>query len=542
MGRFAKVTSIPVGNQRHSFVKTNCLPPKFLPPPFLPSKFSWVLLLLAQVWGPAHAWGQSTIRVGSKSFTESVILGEMLCALSEHAGVPADHRSELGGTQFLWKALVGGQIDAYVEYSGTLTEEILSGEGIYQLEEMRQRIARDGIRVTEPLGFNNTYALGMQRDRARQLGISRISQLKEHPQLKLGFSDEFVDRADGWPGLKKKYKLPHGSFQTLDHSFAYRGVANGSIDVIDLYSTDPEIVYFGLEVLEDDLAYFPLYEAVILYRTELEETHPDVVEQFRRLQGKIDSNTMARLNKVARIDREPEPIVAAQFLHDELDASLVVPDSGFYLLLKRRFYLFLTYSMEHGILVCVSLSLAILCAVPLGIIAYKEPAWGEWILGTVGIIQTIPSMALLVFMIPLLGLGAKPAILALFLYSLLPIVRGTHTGLSSLPQSIHESSLALGLPSFARLRLIELPLAAQSILSGIKTSAVINVGTATIGALIGAGGYGRPILTGIRLADIWLILQGAVPAAVLALLVQAGFGWAEKALVPAGLRVGKSKS
>jgi osmoprotectant transport system permease protein len=483
----------------------------------------------------------AAIKIGSKSFTESVILGEMLCTLTEHSGTQVEHRSELGGTQFLWQALERGEIDAYVEYSGTLSEEILAGEKVYGIDQIRERVQRDGIRMTEALGFNNTYAIGMRRERAEQLGISLISQMRDHPDFKLGFSDEFVERSDGWTGLKQKYRLPQESIRALDHSLAYRGIWGGSIDVIDLYSTDPEIISYDLQVLEDDLAFFPMYEAVIVYREELEKTHPAVVEQFQKLAGQITSVQMTKLNKASRIDREPEKLIAAQFLKECVDDSIVIPDVSAHAF-QRNLSRFLTNTMEHCGMVGLSLFLAIVVAIPLGILAYKQPAWGEWILGTVGIIQTIPSMALLVFMIPLLGLGFQPAVLALFLYSLLPIVRGTHTGLTGLPQSIHESALALGLPSMARLKLIELPLAAQSILSGIKTSAVINVGTATIGALIGAGGYGQPIITGIRLADLSLILQGAIPAAVLALLVQAGFAWAEKLLVPSSLRVTPSQS
>lgn len=477
----------------------------------------------------------SPIRIGSKSFTESVLLGEMLRVLAAQTGVPAEHRSELGGTQILWQALCNGEIDAYVEYSGTLSEEILAGENIVRLSRIAERIGGSGVSMTGPIGFNNTYALGMQHKKAQSLGIRKISDLRNHPEFQLGFSDEFVERSDGWFGLKAKYKLPQESVRGLDHALAYRGVWTGSIDVVDLYSTDPEIISFELQVLEDDLAYFPLYEAVVLYRSELESTHPAVVEAFRKMEGLIDSSTMAALNKESRIDRKPEAAIAARFLHDNVDATIALPDPNASRL-RRQLKRFLTNSIEHLFLVGISLTLAIVVSIPLGITAYRFPQWGGWILGVVGIIQTIPSMALLVFMIPLLGLGAKPAILALFLYSLLPIVRSTHTGLAGLPQSIHESALALGLPSGARLRLIELPLATQSIISGIKTSAVINVGTATIGALIGAGGYGQPIITGIRLADFWLILQGAVPAAVLALLVQAVFSWAERALVPAGLQ------
>ena len=179
----------------------------------------------------------------------------------------------------------------------------------------------------------------------------------------------------------------------------------------------------------------------------------------------------------------------------------------------------------------LSLGAAILIAIPLGVLAYLRPRLGEVVLAVTCIVQTIPALALLVFLIPWLGIGAKPAIAALFLYSLLPIVRNTHAGLRNLPADVRESAIALGLPTAARLRLVELPLAAPSILAGIKTAAVINVGTATLGALIGAGGYGEPILTGIRLDDMGLILEGAVPAAILALLVQGAFELAERAVV-----------
>ena len=132
-------------------------------------------------------------------------------------------------------------------------------------------------------------------------------------------------------------------------------------------------------------------------------------------------------------------------------------------------------------------------------------------------------------MIPWLGIGAKPALVALFLYSLLPIVRNTATGLRDIPVSLRESAEALGLPARARLLRIELPMASRSILAGIKTAAVINVGTATIGALIGAGGFGQPILTGIRRDDLSMILfEGAIPAALLALAVQGAFDLAER--------------
>ncbi|MFZ5829422.1 MAG: glycine betaine ABC transporter substrate-binding protein, partial [Planctomycetota bacterium] len=403
-------------------------------------------------------------------------------------------------------------------------------------EDLRKRLEQFDVRMTRPLGFNNTYAIGMKEELAEELRIRRISDLAAHPNIECGFSDEFMERQDGWPGLQRCYHLKQKRVRGMEHNLAYRGLQKGSIQVTDLYSTDAEIAYYGLRVLEDDRHYFPVYEAVVLYRADLEKRAPSAAVAIKHLQGAIDNETMVELNSKATLDRVPERVVAASFLHDNVDPGIAVPstDKGEYY--RRSVDRFLRNTYQHLFLVAVSLSAAILVAVPLGIVAYKMPALGRAILGAVGVIQTLPSLALLVFMIPLLGLGPWPAIVALFLYSLLPIVRNTYTGLNDIPSSIHESAISLGLPAGARLRLIELPMASRSILAGIKTAGVINVGTATIGALIGAGGYGQPILTGIRLDDVPLILQGAVPAAVMALAVQGVFGLIERRMVPKGLR------
>jgi osmoprotectant transport system substrate-binding protein/osmoprotectant transport system permease protein len=384
--------------------------------------------------------------------------------------------------------------------------------------------------MTAALGFNNTYAIGMREDRARSLHITKISDLRKFPDLKFGFGNEFMDRADGWPSLRRRYRLPQKDVRGMDHDLGYRGLMSGSIDVMDLYATDAEISYYHLRVLKDDLRHFPMYNAVFLYRNDLERRASEVVAALRRLEGKITAEDMSAMNRRAKIDKVPARRVAADFLARTLSISVKTSQ-------RSAFDLFLRNTKDHLALVGISLSAAILIAIPLGIAAVKLPRLGQVILAVVGIIQTVPSLALLVFMIPLLGIGGPPAIMALFLYSLLPIVRNTYTGLHDLPLSLRESAEALGLPAGARLRLIDLPMASRTILAGIKTSAVINVGTATLGALIGAGGYGQPILTGIRLDDVGLILQGAVPAAALALLVQGGFELAERLFVPRGLRI-----
>jgi osmoprotectant transport system permease protein len=302
-----------------------------------------------------------------------------------------------------------------------------------------------------------------------------------------------------------------------------------------MYSTDADIKYYDLVELKDDLGYFPRYDAVFLYRKDLEKRAPQFVNLLRRLTGSLNESDMISMNAAVKMNNQSENQVAAQFVQHSFEINISAQNTG----LWKRLWM---NTKDHLFLVLISLSAAILLAIPLGILAAKIKKLETLILGFVGIIQTIPSLALLVFMIPLLGIGGPPAIVALFLYSLLPIVRNTFTGIHDIAAPIRESALALGLPAWSRLRHIELPLASRSILAGIKTSAVINIGTATLGALIGAGGYGQPILTGIRLDDVGLILQGAVPAALLALLVQGLFDLSEKLFVPKGLRLKNSKS
>lgn len=471
-----------------------------------------------------------TIVVGSKKFTESVILGEILTVVLRDSGAMTVHRQELGGTRVLWEALRKGDIDLYPEYTGTLLKELLKGIDAGTPDALHAALAAEGLRMTAPLGFNNTYAIGLKKETAARLGLRAISDLRKVPDLTIGFSNEFLDRADGWPALRRTYALPNGNVRGLDHDLAYRGLAAGSIDAIDVYTTDAEIAYYGLALLEDDLAHFPAYQAVVLYRDDLTTRAPAAVAALRKIEGAIDAARMAAMNAAAKIERQPERVIAAAFVGDRLGITATVSSDGFLLRLTRT-------TLDHLALVAISLGGAILIAIPLGIAAARLPRTGQIVLGGVGIVQTIPSLALFVFMIPLLGIGGPPAIVALFLYSLLPIVRNTHAGLTGIDPGVRESARALGLEPGARLRLVELPLALPAVMAGIKTSAVINIGTATLGALIGAGGYGQPILTGIRLDDTALILEGAVPAAVMALAAQGLFELAERAVVPRGLRV-----
>jgi osmoprotectant transport system permease protein len=483
---------------------------------------SRVTFVAAALITSSVALGAPTV-IGSKAFTESVIIGELVAQLTREAGYEAEHRRQLGGTRVLWSALVRGDIQCYPEYTGTLRTEIFAKQSIGSDAELRAALTRESMWTSEPLGFNNTYVLGMRRDRAAELGITRMSQLAEHPKLRFGFSNEFMERADGWPGLRAYYRLPQQDVRGLSHDLAYRGLESRSLDLTDLYSTDAEIVHYDLTTLEDDARFFPAYDAIIVCRNDV----PDAVrESLNRLGGRIDEMAMTRMNAHAALDRQPETQIAASFLREQLH---VASDAK----VQSRAARVWQRTREHLAMVGISLGLAVLVAVPLGVLAFYRRGVGRVVFAIADVLQTLPALALLVFLIPWLGIGYAPAIVALFLYSVLPILRNTHTGLADIPRDLRESAEALGLPRMARLRYVELPLAARSMLAGIRTAAVINVGTATLGALIGAGGYGQPILTGIRLDDTNLILEGAVPAAVLALLVQWVFGWIERRWVTA---------
>jgi osmoprotectant transport system permease protein len=473
------------------------------------------------------------VKVGSKNFTESIVLAHVVGRTIADAGGQPVVKPDLGGSLIVWGALRKGDIDVYVDYTGTLAQVVLAGKNLKNSSPraLREALDQEGFRISDRLGFNNSYALGMREDVAARLGVRSISDLRKHPGLKFRVSEEFYGRADGWPGLRNHYRLETADVRGMDHVAAMQAVADAAADVTDVYTTDAEINKHQLRVLADDRRFFPRYDAVVVYRKDLA---PEMELALLDLEGKIDDVSMIEMNERATIDLVEPARVADEFAARLKQAPPPKAETTSEWV-GRMLAGFLVRTGEHLLLVIVSLTLAMVAALPLGVLAFKQPAFGEVILAGTGVVQTIPSLAILVLMIPLFGLGVGPAVAALFLYSLLPIVRSTCTGLRNIPGHLGESALALGLGSLARLRLVELPLATPSILAGIKTAAVINVGTATIGALIGAGGYGGPIITGLRLNNLSLILQGAIPAALLAVLMQTLFGLAERLVVPRGL-------
>ena len=477
----------------------------------------------------------SFVKIGSKSFIESVILAEMVEGVLTDAGIRAEHDHVEMQAQISWQAIRNGEIDLYVEYTGTLMKELLVEDHLETIDALRDQLATMGLRMTHPLGFRNNYGLGMLEQTAERLGIERVSDLVDHPQLRFRFSDPFMAREDCWPTLRKHYALPQHDARGMNHDLAYLALVDGACDLIDVYTTDAEIEHFGLRVLEDDLHHFPVYEPVVLYRADLVERFPGIEPALKRLEGCLDQQQMMQLNARVKYDKRQPGEVAADYLKHNLGIEVDVEIETWQQRLVRN-------TLEHLRLVAVSLTAAIIVALPLGVVAARRKRVGQVILATVGIVQTIPSLALLAFMVPLLGVGVRPAIMALFLYSLLPIVRNTHAGLHDIPSQVRDSASALGLPGAARLFRVELPMASRSIMAGIKTSAVINVGTAALGGLIAAGGFGQPIMTGLTRLDMQMIVwQGAVPASILALAVQGAFELAERMIVPRGLRLDQTR-
>jgi osmoprotectant transport system permease protein len=470
---------------------------------------------------PAQA---DTLRIGSKRFTESYILGEVLRQAVE-GKAPVEHRPGLGNTGIVFAALKAGSIDLYPEYTGTIAKEILKLDGNPGFDQINRALAPQGLGVAVRLGFNNTYALAMREDRAQTLGVRTLSDLAKRPGLKLGLSQEFIGREDGWPGLKSAYRLPYATPSGLDHGLAYEAIAAGKIDVMDIYSTDAKIERYALRVLEDDRKYFPNYEAVLLYKLDVPERFPEAWRALQALEGRIDERRMIRMNAAAELEGKSFAEAAA-LLDSDGKPQRAARRSFFTTLFGPDFW---RLTGEHLLLVFVSLAASIALGVPLGVAAAKLPRTKQAIFGIVGVIQTIPSLALLAFLIALTGtIGTWPALIALFLYALLPIVSNTCTGLTGIVRGMRQAAMALGLEPRDRLWLIEVPLALPSILAGIKTSAVINVGTATIAAFIGAGGYGERIASGLALNDNVTLLAGAIPAAALALVIQGAFELVER--------------
>ena len=521
------------------------------------SAFGLVLLLTAQ--GAPTRPAAHTVVVASKPFGESYLLAEMFSQLLESRGFAVERRPGLGATEIAFRALRSSAIDVYPEYTGTglvavlhdtLPDSIAADSRAVYAHVARRFADLYKLRWLPPLGFQNTYAIAITKSTAARYHIRTLTDLaRESQHLRAGFTADFIGRSDGLVGLSRVYGLHPREVRPLAPAVKYQALVSGAVDVIDGYSTDGLLARYDLVTLIDDRHFFPPYEAAALVSQRLAESAPGAMDALALLSGRLDEQTMRALNRRVEVDREDVARVAS----DELSALGLTSavrsqtragakqSSGFagYMWNQRGKLLALTG--RHLLLVSISLLAAILLAVPLGLALERARKVAEPVIGGLGVLQTIPSIALLAFMIPLLGVGVLPALVALWLYALYPIARGTYTGVRDADPDAVAAAEALGTTPAQRLLWVRLPLAAPVIMAGIRTAAVITVGAATLAAFIGAGGLGEPIVAGLALADSRMILSGALPAAALALVVDGSLGLVERLVAPAHRRARLTK-
>jgi osmoprotectant transport system permease protein len=499
-----------------------------------------LLLLLTVQTAPPRP-----VVVASKPFGESYLLAEMFAQLLEARGLAVDRRPGLGATEIAFRALRTGAIDVYPEYTGTGLLAVLGDPPRRDPSEVYDRVSREfhrrwQVRWLPPLGFENTYAIAVRRETAKRHRLETLSDLaRVGPTLRAGLTADFIGRPDGLPGLARAYGLSFAEVRALLPAVKYQALAAGEVDVIDGYSTDGFIARYDLVVLEDDRRFFPPYEAAALVSRALAERRPEAVAALTELSGRLNVAAMRALNRRLEVEGEPVEHVAAGALADLGLTTVTAPATAAehgregltdYLFERRRDLLRMTG--RHLLLVGLSLAAAVAVAVPLGVALERLSRGAETTVRAVGLLQTIPGIALIAFMIPLLGIGVLPAVVALFLYSLYPILRNTWTGVRDAATDAVAAATALGMTPGQILRHVRLPLASPVIMAGVRTAGVINVGTATLAAFIGAGGLGDPIAAGLALSDTRMILSGAIPAALLALGVDAFLGGVERLVRP----------
>jgi osmoprotectant transport system permease protein len=504
--------------------------------------------------GTALASSSTTIIVGSKNFLENRLLAEMFAQLIEaQSTLTVERRLGLAGTQICFQALTSGGIDLYPEYTGTGLVTILGEPAMRDPTAVLNRVRSEfrkrwNVWWLAPLGFDNSYALALRQDRAQALNIRTITDLVGvAPQLKAALGYEFIQRADGLPGLKKIYGLQFRDVVGMQQSLKYQATENGDVDVLDVYTTDGRLAMYDFRVLEDDRQFFPPYDAAALVRGETLQQHPELASILSLLSNALTSERMRALNLRIQEQGEAIPKVAYDALRslnlvqEELkpDTSTTQKSTSLFSYMWERREMLLVRTGEHLGLAGVGLLLGIILALPLAFILERWRTGAETMIRLIGMSQTIPSIALLAFMIPLFGVGPLPAIMALWIYSLYPIVRNTFSGLRDAAPSVVETGRALGMTEWQILRSVRLPLAAPTIMAGIRTAAIWTVGTATLAAFIGAGGLGVPIVSGLQLANVNIILSGAIPATILALIVDGLLGWVEQLVRPRGLEASR---
>ena len=491
--------------------------------------------LFLLIFTPANS--QEIVTIGSKNFPESRVLGEVMAQLIEAKTDYAVQRKwGLGGTLICFEALRNGDIDIYPEYTGTGATAILNAPSLSVNPDslfafvQRQFRLQFQIEWLAPFGFNNTYAIVV----SPEIAANTLTELAAIAgEIRAGFSHEFLNRPDGYPGLAKTYRLKFGELRGMEHGLAYQAIAAGEIDLTDAYSTDGKLEKYHLKALADDKHFFPPYFAAPMVRIATLKRLPKLAGVLKLLDNRISEAAIRQMNLRVEVLNEPFATVARDFLVNNKLIENTAPKSG-----RSIGQIIAEKTAEHLFLTFLATFLAVLVGVPVGIALPQFPKFAAPVLGFASIVQTIPSLAILGLMIPLFGIGTLPAIIALFLYALLPVLRNTYSGIRSVDPKLKEAGTAMGMTRFQRLWMLELPVSTGFIMARIRTATVINIGTATLAAFIGAGGLGELIITGITLNDKARIMQGAIPAALLALLMDFLLANLEKKLTPKGLQIG----
>lgn len=527
-------------------------------------------VVLSVVSTPAHVNAQAAkapqsaevqtpreVVVASKPFGESYLLAEMFAQLLEANGIAVQRRPGLGSTEVAFRALRTDVIDVYPEYTGTgliavlrdsATAGMRADARLLTAHVTRRFKSQFGVHWLPPLGFSNGYAIAVRRETAEQLRLRTISDLaREGRTLSAGFTSDFIGRSDGFAGLARKYGLQLKSAVPLAPAVKYEALASGAVDVIDGYTTDGLLAKYDLVVLSDDRHFFPPYDAAAIVSPHIARSRPDVVGVLSQLSGRLPESSVREWNRQIEVDRVPIPDVARAALQQlELVAApadmernaasqrVTQQRDGFWAFFVARRAETWRLTWQHAVLVSLAMLAAVLVALPLGIMLTQRARVAAVVMQVLGVFQTIPSIALLAFMLPLFGIGTAPALVALWLYALLPIARATYTGVATADPEAVAASEALGMTPLQRLWRVQLPLASPAVLGGIRTAAVITVGAATLAAFIGAGGLGEPIVTGLALADSRLILSGALPAALLAIVVDVCLAALQRYVAPRG--------
>lgn len=444
------------------------------------------------------------IKIGAKKFTEGNISAYLILQELKKINKNLDIEvlENLGGTGIVTSAIKNKKIDIYIDYTGTLVNSFQTN-----YKNLEQTLYSHNIILGPNLGFNNSYGLAVKANNS----ISRISEISlKH---RVGISHEFFKRNDGYKYLSKAYDLQNVPV-TLEHSLLFQSLNSESLDVIEVYTTDAKILKNNLKVLSDDRDFFSRYDAVVLVNVEFYNKNKKMIDKlFTNIKERFTNKDIIEANYLVEIDG---------LRYDEAAGKL----SGVKLLAKKKenvFFEILPYFLEHLKYLVITIFLCVLIGIPIGGFAAKSKAFERVSMTLISIFQTIPSLALLVFLIPLFGLGELTTIIALTLYGLLPIAKSTHSAISNIPKELSEFSDLIRMSKIQKFLLVEIPLAAPEILTGIKITSIATIGVTVIAAFVGAGGLGTLIVTGLSLNKTSLILKGAIPSALMALIVELFF-------------------